>query len=203
MEKFDVLQRTSDGMFNATSLLKQWNHANGMKKEIKDYFENKSTKELIEVIIIEENLDMGKSPYVKSRASRGDNAGTWLHPVLFVDFAMWINPRFRYHVLKFVSDQLIEFRHKIGDNHNETMKCLKSLNYDTRDYSHINKAINWIVFNRHHKDIRNTATEKQMEEVNNIQDKIKFSVDMCMVRNKEQLMSLLRKMYNQKYNAPF
>lgn len=51
MGDFDVLQRTSDGMFNATELLKQWNRSKGMKKEIGDYFDNNSSKEFINTII--------------------------------------------------------------------------------------------------------------------------------------------------------
>lgn len=126
-----------------------------------------------------------------------------MHPLLFIDFAMWLNPRFKVRVLKFVHDQLVEFRHKIGDNHLETMKCLKSLNFDTKDYSDTNKAINWIVFNKHEKDIRNTATREQMDEVNQLQDKIKFAVDMDMIHNKSQLLNLLRKMYSKKYQVRF
>lgn len=40
--------------------------------------------------------DKGIYPYHKSRANKGDNAGAWMHPILFVDFAMWINPKFKY-----------------------------------------------------------------------------------------------------------
>ena len=35
MGDFKVEQRTKDGYFNATTLLKQWNEANEKKKEIK------------------------------------------------------------------------------------------------------------------------------------------------------------------------
>ncbi|MBC7407182.1 MAG: KilA-N domain-containing protein [Arcicella sp.] len=39
---------------------------------------------------------------IKSKANKGVNAGTWMHPILFIDFAMWINPKFKVKVLKFV-----------------------------------------------------------------------------------------------------
>lgn len=74
LDKFDVLQRTKDGMFCATGLLKQWNLSSGQNKEIKKYFENESTKEFLTSLISEENLHGQNSAYVKSRASRGDNA---------------------------------------------------------------------------------------------------------------------------------
>lgn len=43
--------------------------------------------------------------------SRGNNVGTIMHPLLFIDFAMWLNPAFKYDVLKFVYDEL---RKRIG-----------------------------------------------------------------------------------------
>lgn len=57
-------------------------------------FDNQSPKKFIQTIIERENLHKGNPPYVKSRAARGDNAGTWIHPLLFIDFAMWINQSF-------------------------------------------------------------------------------------------------------------
>lgn len=33
-----------------------------------------------------------------------------MHPLLFIDFAMWLNPAFKVKVLKFVYDELIKFR---------------------------------------------------------------------------------------------
>ncbi len=40
MGNFEVFQRTSDGFFNATTLLKQWNANSGMNKKLDHYFEN-------------------------------------------------------------------------------------------------------------------------------------------------------------------
>lgn len=116
MGDFNVNQRTSDGMFNATELLKQWNVSNNSKKELKHYLENKSTKEFIETMINDETIIGGIPPMMKSRANKGVNAGTWMHPYLFIDYAMWINPKFKVKVLKFVYDELIKYRHEARDN---------------------------------------------------------------------------------------
>ncbi len=93
MGEFEVNQRTKDGFFNATKLLNQWNKNLGAKKSIDHFFENQGTKDFIEVLQIEENLHTRNSVYLKSRASRGENAGTWMHPILYIKFAMWINPK--------------------------------------------------------------------------------------------------------------
>lgn len=74
-----------------------------------------------------ENLHTQDSTYVKSKASRGDNAGTWMHPILFVDFAMWINPKFKYDVIKFVYDEMIKFRNLAGDAYPSMCKAVSSI----------------------------------------------------------------------------
>ncbi len=127
MGEFNVTQRTKDGFFNATSLLKQWNKFKGMKKEVNDYFDLSSTKEFISTIMERENYDTGNYPYHKSRANKGENAGTWMHPLLFIDYAMWINPSFKYDVLKFVYDEMIKFRNLSGDAYPTMCKAVKSI----------------------------------------------------------------------------
>lgn len=50
MGQFEVLQRTKDGMFNATALLNQWNRAAGMKKEMNDYLRLQSTHDFLSAL---------------------------------------------------------------------------------------------------------------------------------------------------------
>src|SRR5690554_2264233 len=111
MGDFNVIQRTKDGMFDATELLKQWNIRSGQRKGVDEFIRKQSTQEFINTLEVEESLNTSK--VVLSR--KGKKGGTWMHPLLFIDFAMWLNPRFKYHVLKFVYDQLIEQRHAAGD----------------------------------------------------------------------------------------
>ena len=85
MGNFHVEQRTKDGMFNATALLKQWNEASGDKKEVSKFFENDNTKEFINALMEEEKLNTQDSAYLKSRGKY--NGGTWMHPILFIKFA--------------------------------------------------------------------------------------------------------------------
>ena len=68
--------------------------------------ENKNTGKFIDALIAEEHLHGQNSAYVKSRASRGINSGTWMHPLLFIDYAMLLNLYFKVKVLKFVYDEL-------------------------------------------------------------------------------------------------
>jgi len=192
MSSFDVFQRTSDGMFNATALLKQWNDSTGEKKEIKDFFKLKGTKDFIEALVEDQDLHGDNSPYVKSRASRGKNAGTWTHPLLFIKFAMWLSPRFEVQVLKFVHDQLINYRHEAGDDY-------RGLTDAVQRFKHINYPImaiglNKVVFGRHQKDIRNNATSEELKRLVDIQKKLAFACEMGYISSFEQLLEEMRRM---------
>ena len=197
MGEFQVTQRTKDGMFNATTLLKQWNETKGMKKDVKDFLVNKNTKEFISELI-SENYNRGNSPYL---STRGKNGGTWMHPYLFIKFAMWINPKFELQVIKFVHDELIKYRHEAGDNYLILGQSLQKL--DKQNYKEVATAINYIVFNKKSKDLRQTATAEQLTELTDVEKKISFLIDMEQVTKHDQLMRLLRRMYALKYITPF
>lgn len=127
MGDFDVIQRTSDGMFNATTLLKAWNEYSGQKKQMIHYSENASTNEFISALLSEENLKERNSVVLQSR---GKSGGTWMHPLLFIDFAMWVNPTFKVKVLRFVYDQLIQYRNDAGDSYKEMTSAICKINKD-------------------------------------------------------------------------
>lgn len=120
-----VNQRTSDGMFNASALLNQWNDSNISKKQINEFFRLKQTDAFIEVLLEEEKSPKGNSPLGHNQAVitiKGKNALggrtpdiVWMHPYLFIKFAMWLNPKFEYFVIKFVYDSLIELRKVSAD----------------------------------------------------------------------------------------
>lgn len=198
MGQFEVIQRTKDGMFNATSLLKEWNNYNGSKKQVKDFFDLKQTDTFLDELLKDEDfLHGGNRPYVKSKASRGVNAGTWMHPYLFIKFAMWMNPKFELQVIKFVYDQLIDNRHNAGVNFSRLTKSVKK--FKKVDYPTIAKGLNWIVFGVHEKNIRNTASESQLNELTELQNKLSFAIDMNYIKNFSELLKEMRKLYHAKH----
>lgn len=195
MGQFEVFQRTKDGMFNATALLRQWNEPTNNNKRIQDFFENQNTQAFISALIEEENLKVPNLAYLKTRGKY--NGGTWMHPYLFVKFAMWLNPRFEVKVVKFVYDQLIQYRHSAGDNYNVLAKSIAAL--PDVDYSQVARGLNWIVFNKHARDIRNTATPQQLQDLDELQRKLAFSVDMGYIRSFPDLMNSMRRIYNRQH----
>lgn len=195
MGQFEVLQRTKDGMFNATALLRQWNESTNNNKRIQDFFENQNTQAFIAALMDEEDLKVPNLAYLKTRGKY--NGGTWMHPYLFVKFAMWLNPRFEVKVVKFVYDQLIQYRHSAGDNYNVLAKSIAAL--PDVDYPQVARGLNWIVFNKHARDIRNTATPQQLQDLDELQRKLAFSVDMGYIRSFPDLMNSMRRIYNRQH----
>lgn len=205
MGEFSVKQRTKDGFFNATELLKQWNRVSGMKKEVTKFLDLGSTYELVKIIMEREDLHTQDSTYVKSRASRGDNAGTWMHPVLFIDFAMWINPSFKYDVIKFVYDDMIRYRNLAGDSYKELASAISKIvpkTFIPKAMQKVGEALNWIIFDSHEPLLRNKhGNESKQRELWQLEKKVADLINEGFILDYDILISYLRKQY-QKRNLP-
>lgn len=196
---FSVEQRTKDGMFNATALLKQWNDSMNEKKEVTKFFELANTKEFISALIEEENLNTQDSAYLKSR---GKNGGTWMHPILFVKFAMWLNPRFEVQVIKFVYDQMIEYRKKSGDAYRELASAIATItpNHLMQDVMRkIGTSINIIIKGKHEKNLRNRYGDEQSQiEYMGLEKKLAMLINEGFIKSLSDLGGYLRKQMGDK-----
>ncbi len=202
MGMFNVEQRTKDSMFNATSLLRQWNKSNpNDSRNLDNFWKSTHLKEFMQEIAEKEynfkSVDYTELKNALTSIKRGrHNGGTWMCPILFIKFAMYLSPKFEYTVIRFVYDQLIEYRHSAGDNYNVLTTSIAKL-IDC-DYVSVAKAIQWIVFNKTGKDLRQYASQDELKEISEIEKKIAFMIDMNFVNNNAELMNALRKMYNDK-----
>ena len=201
MGSFDVHQRTKDGMFNATSLVKQWNK-NNKRKDVSEFISNRGTIEFIEALIEDENLNTGNPDFKTHTVIKGKYGGTWMSPLLFIDFAMWLNPTFKLKVLKFVYDELIKQRIDAGDGYLKLSASGQKLK--GYDYVEVAKAIQWIVYKTTGKGLRQSASQEQLAEINDIQTKLSFAIDFGYIKSYQQLISEMQKMYRIKYKkTPF
>lgn len=112
------IQRTKDGYFNATALLKGYNKAKGEDRKLGNYTRNESYGKFVDQLILEGISEPAKS--VKG----GKNPGTWLHPKLFIDFAMWVSVEFKSKVIDYVLDGLVKSRNDAGDYYNEMVATI-------------------------------------------------------------------------------
>ena len=216
MGDFDVYQRTEDSFFNATSLLEQWCKSNNSKKNINHFLELSSTKEFINEII-RRDTDIRKSERPENQIVRrtkcitfkdgSKKAGSyWFCPFLFIDFAMWINPSFKYDVLKFVYDKMIDYRNKAGDAYKTLATNVQKLvgsNFMPIAMRRIGEAINWIIFNCHEKDLRNKfGSEEKQNELYQFEIKVATLIDEGFITNYDDLIKYLRNQYARRYK-PF
>lgn len=206
MGSFNVEQRTKDGYFDANALLSQWNsNKSNSKRELRKFLESPKTIQFVNEIELESPIDkmrLGENKAFFIKKGRNTAKGrthdeTWMHPYLFIDFAMWLNPRFKLSVIKFVYDQLIEQRNDAGDNYKSLSSSLTKLK--GYSFQEVAKALQWIVYNQNGKNLRQTATQQQLQEINDIQKKLSFAIDMNYISSYTQLMDEMRKLYNNKY----
>ena len=209
MGEFNVTQRTKDGFFCATELLRQWNEYANLnrgnsphlkQKDLKEFFYNKNTKEFIDALLEEEKLSTKNLAYLKLR---GKSGGTWMHPVLFVKFAMWLNPRFEVQVIKFVYDEMIKYRNEAGDAYNKLGSAVSKIvrkDFMPQAMQKVGEALNWIVFNEHERNIRNQyGEEKKQRELYELERKVDDLINEGFIKSYDQMITYLKNVYRHKY----
>lgn len=217
MGDYTITQRTNDGKFDCTNLLAQWNSANkNNTKKIGDYLRLKETREFVRALMEEPEFKDGNSHLLEKAdykdfpksivvVTRGKNGGTWMTPLMFLDFAMWLNPAFKVKVLKFVQDEMIKFRNEAGDNHKEMASAIQKI--VSKDFmpvamKKVSEALNWIVFNQHEKMIRNKfGDENKQRELAQFEKKVADLINEGFITNFDNLLNYLRNQY-QKRNCP-
>lgn len=214
MGMFAISQRTSDGFFEANDLIRQWNLSYGKKKSVREYLSLKETKTFSSTIEYREKPFRNNSgtdnqfvTYVEKKG-RFTKTGrtkdeTWMHPLLFIDFAMWINPEFKYDVLKFVSDQMLQYRNEAGEAYKVLVKAVSTLVGDNnlpKYIPNIAKAINYVVFGEHSSMIRNEyGSEDKQKELWALERKLAELVEDGFITSYDQLIGYLRKKWIDKY----
>lgn len=159
------IQRTKDGYFSATKLLAAWNYDNpGNRKEISKYKLNKAFKDFAEQL----QSEGIEKPLLAS------NKGTWMHPKLFIDFAMWVSVQFKSVVIDYVLDGLITSRHDAGDYYKEMCATILETHVDYYGckpnpliYITEAKRINELL--DVDKKSRNEMTEKELNSITHLQ----------------------------------
>lgn len=213
MGDFDVIQRTEDGYFDANKLLVQWNSIEGNpRKRMSEFLDSRNTKEFISALKSDESQrrkpDSGDFQLViKVNGKNTKNGKTpdsvWMHPLLFVKFALTINPSFEVKVLRFVYDNMIEYRNMAGDSYQKLAKAVLSICGNRNSYNTMKKvaeALNYIVFNENKKMIRNEhGDEKKQRELYDLEDRIAMLIGDGFIHNYNEIIAYMRKLWQRKY----
>lgn len=161
------IQRTSDGYFSATELIKHWNSCNENKKQLAQYQLLQSTTEFIEHL----KSEGIERPVITARG-KGEYSGTWVHPKVFIDLAMWVSVKFKSKVIDFVIDGLIQSRQDAGDYYKEMTSAILDnylITHGTRPPAVIYiKEANFLKTLVGAKD-RNNMTESELRQLTYLQ----------------------------------
>lgn len=106
-------------MFSANDMARLFPH-----KNFADWVNAKGTKEFCETIKIRESIEDNQVIF-KSGKKRGEDSGTWVHPLLAVDLAMWLDKNFKYDVLVWVQDHLCQSRDNAGESYKKMTDAIK------------------------------------------------------------------------------
>ena len=221
IEKFSVTQRTSDGFFDGSELLRQWNSVEGnQQRKMARFLEMDTTKEFLTALAIDEyerkshgaKMHHGDNQQVKTTdliimvKGRNTKSGktpdkVWMNPLLFIKFAMWINPTFEVKVLRFVYDEMIKYRNDAGDAYRELSSAIGKIvpsDFMPKTMQKVAEALNWIVFGNHEKMARNKyGDEHKQRELYQIEKKIADLINEGFIKNYDSLIGYLRKKYQE------
>lgn len=170
-----VRQDSKNSFFNATDLINLYNRSSGEQKRIQDYIDNKSTKDFLGALAQDYNVNNANQRELDNGfviSKRGKNGGTWVHPYIFIDLAMWLSPKFKVTVIRWVYDNLIKLRNDAGDSFKEVNEALFNAYPNSPPFAYANEArmINKIVFGDPNPGQRNNATEQELAELKSLQN---------------------------------
>lgn len=111
----EISQQSKTEFFSATDLSKagnKWRLTNDMSPfNLSQFLKSKSTTEFISEL----SNKYGKVVSI----GRGRNGHTWVHPLLFIDIALAINPKLKVEVYEWLFDNLIKYRNDSGDSYRQ------------------------------------------------------------------------------------
>lgn len=169
----EVCQRSDDGFFSATDLVKagnKWRVANGLEFfNMNNWLANKGTKEFIAEL---------ESKYGKVRInSKGKGSHTWFHPLLFIDMALAISPKLKVETYEWLFDNLIKFRNESGDSYKRMCGALYAHARNQREFpKYVSNVAEMIKITCAVSDWQ-TATQEQLAKRDRIHSEIELLSD--------------------------
>ena len=169
-----ISQKSKNGFFSATELERagnKWRVMNDLPfMKLNSYFSNRANKEFI----LELEAKYGK---VKTDG-RGKGNHTWVHPMLFIDIALWIDPKMKVEVYAWLMDNLLLFRNDSGESYKKMTGALyRVAKNKTKFHQNIQLVASRIRLECGVKDW-NEATENQLKLRDRMHEFISFACDM-------------------------
>lgn len=178
-----ISQKSKSGFFSATDLVRTGNKyrvVNGLDPtSLNTYFNSSSSKEFMKELEKKygkiKTSGRGRKPSDKSKE---DKTITWVHPLLFLDIALWIDPKMKVEVYEWLMDNLLKFRNESGTSYKKMVGALFSVSKDKSNFSkNIKLVAKYIKLECDVKDW-NEASEYQLELRDKMHEYVAFTCDM-------------------------
>jgi len=168
----EVSQQSDTRLFSATELVKIGNQK---RKELglspfnlSQFIKTKATREFIE--------ELQKLNGIVIDVAKGRYAGTWVHPLLFIDVALAIQPKFKIEVYTWVYDELVKYRNDSGDSYRKMCGSLYDNSPDKARFHKFIPKVATFIKTELKVDDWNTASEAQLKIRDKIHENISFLV---------------------------
>lgn len=165
-----ISQQSKTEHFSATDLVKagnEWRRNNGLSLfNLPQFLANDNCKSFISEL---EN----KYGSVIS-VTRGRNGKTWVHPLLFIDIALGINPKLKVEVYEWIFDNLIKFRNDSGDSYKEMSAAIYTRFGNNREFPTFIQNVAIEIKKACGVEDWQSATEGQLRNRDKIHDSIKL-----------------------------
>lgn len=173
---FEISQQSKTEFFSATELVKagnKWRRDNGISDfNLSQYIKNNS--------FLEFKAELEKKYGNVLSSSRGAYSNTWVHPLLFIDIALAINPKLKIEVYEWLFDNLIKFRNDSGDSYKEMSAAIYVRFKNKREFpKYIQRVANYIKSQLGVDDWQK-ASEDQLRKRDTIHNSIRL---LCNVLN--------------------
>lgn len=156
-----VRQKSKSGMFSATDLVK---YANIKRFELgKPNFNlsaHLNTKSVLEFIEELQKKYPDERIIVKGK---GRNSTTWVHPLLFIDIALAVEPTLKIQVYEWLYDELLKHRNSSGESYLKMAGALMERTTDKRNFKDNIQKLAVLIKNKCGVEDWNTATQEQLE----------------------------------------
>ena len=165
-----ISQKSKSEFFSATDLVKAgnlWRLSNGYAIfNLSQYLHGSKSAEFV----VEMEAKYGKCVI----SGRGAGAATWVHPLIFIDIALAINPKLKIEAYEWLFDNLIRFRNDSGDSYKGMAAALYTRCNNTREFQTlIHNTANLIKHSLQVVDW-NLATEQQLRKRDLIHNSIRL-----------------------------
>lgn len=183
----EISQKSKSGLFSVNDLV---NVANQKRRELgkrdfnlAQYLKTKSFLEFIEDL-----QEQMPSEVLINRTGKGRGANTWVHPLIFIDIALAVDPKFKISVYQWLYDELLKYRNSSGDSYKKMMGALYEKTNDKARFHVLVKDVANDIKKRLNVSDWNSATEEQLKKRDKIHENIILLSDV--IRDVNQIVRI-------------